>query len=466
MSPIDPLSQLGSAEERENIHFFRHFSSDELSGFSDSAFWQRQILQAVHMYPAIRHAVAGIGALHRKFVEGQEPAVPDDPSDKQLRFALKQSNKAIREILVSSSTRSLEDKLTMMAACILFDCLSCLQGHQTVSLEHIRNGLRLLAEVEQEVAENADANGHHPVPLNSIRAMFISRNLQARSIMSNEALRHWEPHPKGGFPLDSTPFQSFTHARTYFESLLNNLLAMIQGMDMNPPADKSHLPAVMEGYEEMIAQFNTGTRLLDEFLEQQAANGVDREDRAVLSLQLSQIHARFFLNSFKYWDGTKEFDWDVDETYFMKMVELAGRILKDEINRTRLTPLDYQSATSSLPARPVFTPGTEVCGALWTVACRSRSHHLRRQAIHLLRTFPRREGVWDSTVAATIAETALGMEEAAALAELGSVEQIPRELRVRSCALTYLSLRSAKVEIRNFRQHMTGQRGIVRYLKW
>lgn len=467
VTPIEPVSQLGSAEERESIHFFCTLSSGELAGFTECAFWQRQLLQATQVYPAIRHAVAGIGALHRKFIEGKQPAVPDDPSDKRLRFALQQSNKAIREILVSSSTKSLEDKLTMMTACILFDCLACLQGHQTVSIDHLRNGLRLLSEVEKELEESDQYQGQHPVSLASIRALFIARNVQARSILNNDTLREWEQHhPTNGFTLDQSKFKTFTEARTYFEALFSNLLALLQGMELNRP-HASQRPAIMESFADMIEQFNAGSALLDEFLFERKANGEAQDDPAVLSIQLKRLHVRFFLSSFKYWDGIRELDWEVDETYFLKMLDLARQILRAEETLTRKSRVASPSDPNDLPSvRPVFTPGTEVCASLWTVSCRSRSYALRREAIALMRNYPRREGVWDSALAATIAEEAVNIEEAGAMAQYGTAEVVPKELRTRSFAITYVSLRSAWVEIKSMKQHHLGERGYSKYLQW
>ena len=72
-------------------------SAPQLAGYFDSPFWQRTVLQAARNEPAVRYAVAGIGALHEKLLTGA--VSPEQCQDQRTRFALEQCNKSIHALL-------------------------------------------------------------------------------------------------------------------------------------------------------------------------------------------------------------------------------------------------------------------------------------------------------------------------------------------------------------------------------
>ena len=162
-SPLGTFSSalhLESLEEQEAFHFFRYRASIELSGFFDSGFWQYEIFQACKTLPPVRHAILALSAMHRKFIEGRLPVVPDDSSDKHLRFALQQANLAIQDLIQPHSQQeprrlSIADKMSMMTCAVLFNCLACIQGHQAVAIDHLRSGLKILKEVDEELIHSS-----------------------------------------------------------------------------------------------------------------------------------------------------------------------------------------------------------------------------------------------------------------------------------------------------------------------
>jgi hypothetical protein len=190
-----PGLDLNSTQEQEAFHFFKHHTAGELSGFIDSTFWQFEVLQASHTLPAIRHAIIAMAAMHRKFIVARMPVLPDDRPDGQLQFALLQSNRSIQELRKLTTRKSTSDSMAMMTACILFYCLACFQGHQKIALDHLRHGLMILHEVDKSLGVGDDGDDH-PVKLASLRAMFVTMDVQARGIMSDECLSTWPAHPK------------------------------------------------------------------------------------------------------------------------------------------------------------------------------------------------------------------------------------------------------------------------------
>lgn len=60
---------------------------------------------------------------------------------------------------------------------------------------------------------------------------------------------------------------------------------------------------------------------------------------------------------------------------------------------------------------PRFCLDTGVVMPLWSVAHKCRDKSIRQRAISLLLSFPRREGLWDSTLAGKITECVMNFEE-------------------------------------------------------
>ena len=112
--------------EQRLLYFFRTFTAPKLSGHFSPDFWERRVIQATDVEPAIRHAAIAIAAVHQDYVDWYQSKVYD-PSIQS--FAFRQYTKAISYLyqLMSTQTQQLDITLT---ACILFISFDCLLGNQ------------------------------------------------------------------------------------------------------------------------------------------------------------------------------------------------------------------------------------------------------------------------------------------------------------------------------------------------
>lgn len=85
------------------------------------------------------------------------------------------------------------------------------------------------------------------------------------------------------------------------------------------------------------------------------------------------------------------------------------------------------SAASS--HRPDFTFEISIVGPLYSVAHKCRDPFVRRKAISLLRSSLRQEGIWDSNMAAQVAERIITIEESG-LGEVRSAKDVPDWARI------------------------------------
>lgn len=131
-------------QEQHALQFFVKHSAPQLAGYFDSPFWQRMVLQAGRQEPAVRHAIAAIGALHEKLLTGAVNA--DQSQDKRTRFALEQCNKSIQHLVTPPDANVKPDLRLMLTTCVLFTCFEALQGHCEQAIIHATQGYSLLQQ--------------------------------------------------------------------------------------------------------------------------------------------------------------------------------------------------------------------------------------------------------------------------------------------------------------------------------
>jgi hypothetical protein len=176
--PLAPALRLQTPREQASFEFFTTHAVSSLRGFLDSPFWQRELLQAAHQHESIQHCIVALGAMHRRFYEGRSSHIHESElSDENLQFALRQSNQAIQGLLRSTGPgghMASIDKVTLMTCSILFSSMACLQGHQREGMQHLRSGIRLLNEIDNE---EYDRSERHPINVDSLRPILIGLDM-------------------------------------------------------------------------------------------------------------------------------------------------------------------------------------------------------------------------------------------------------------------------------------------------
>jgi hypothetical protein len=469
--------QLESREEQSSFNFFTSHAVFELPGFFASSFWRHEVLQAAQQQPAIRYAVIALGAMHRRYIAGKN--VAGDGDDWELRFALQQSNRAIQEILAHAwrvserkqgKGRGKADKVTIMTSCVLFNCMACLQGHQMEALQHLRSGIKLLREIDEEDArEKSIVEGEHevhPVSVKSLRGIFIGLDLQARSVMSRAHLETWEPVPLRKSPAcsDSSKklavFCTLSDVQLHLESTLNEFLAFVQALNhFQKPEDQE---TVNHMFQDLKTQAEEGSNMLAEVLSQSPTHTNAPNHQAFIALRLLRGCVDLAVAAFevKRFGMNKAPTPDFDQTALSKFSSMMDMM-------TEL--VGSHESNYSLSKRPVFSFTFGILATLWWVAQSAPSPTLRLKAIMMMMENPRREGLWDGPVAGQVALEALKLEMESVKGELGELKagaDVPDYLRVRNIDIEYIGTTGARVEFKNGRHTAMGKGGWIRHMTW
>jgi len=476
-----PTLPFESIEEQENLHFFQNYALPEMTGIFTSDFWQREILQAAQIQPAIRHSITALGAMHRRHMSGTSSSVPDDSSDAQLCFALHQSNRAIQEITRNSADRTGFNLIAVMTCCILFNCLSCLQGHQQDAINHLRSGIKLLKEFDDSVENGASAENVHPVSSESIRKVFITLTTQARGVMCEGDILNWEPQPKRSecmakFMDTTTSFPSASSAQLYLETIFNDIVVFLQDVSLR----SSEMGDIKATSLRLQHESRISQAMLDEFLASASFQREYQRDRKFAALRLTQILIKIFTRALKevsdgmLHDGGREGlpgSTLIEEEDFDTITTLSSQLIEPD-------PNSLEIASYAQPARrPVFTANFGIVMCLWVVATRAPDYNTRRRAIKLLLENPRRDGVWDGPLAGKIALEGLTLVEETRREQLGMScsdpgsfitheTQIPPELRMSDISIRYTGLREGIVEYRNAGHLAKKEQGWIKQISW
>lgn len=149
-----PLTSIpGSTEERRGFSYYLTKTVPEFSGYYDSSFWGRLLLQAAMKEPALRHAVIGIGSLHEAFANRR---LDYSPEKIERGFAINQYTKAIGYLRKSLSSRT-QEPLTALMSCILFVCFDSIRGHFESALVRIRYLLKLISNTSHRFICKVDS---------------------------------------------------------------------------------------------------------------------------------------------------------------------------------------------------------------------------------------------------------------------------------------------------------------------
>ena len=383
----------------------------------------------------------------------------------------------------------------MTTACIIFTCFASLEGHTPAALRHFKSGLALLKEVEIHGSGQGETekSSVHPVSVQSLRATLLDLNILARGISDYEDSDLGDPKQSGSVIIPPRAFISLNQACTYIEATTDKLLGFLQTTGMNDQ-DPGERVAIEQEYKRLVFQYESGRKLLDDFLARQTVPLTKQEHITLKLLKLRNCQVQLYTKAATLAPRDAETLWDVFESLFEEMLQLTEELLETTSEIISRSPAPeyniYKGSTLNqwasgggppgsgcLTARPVFSSTFGLATALWTVASRSRDPFMRRKAVALLMSYPRIEGFVDSGLMGRIAWEAMMMEESAYVAEHGlsnadcpftitAAADIMDDFRIRDSTLTYTGLRTADVEFQSMRQWRRGEPGIVKTFRW
>ncbi|KAJ3496990.1 hypothetical protein NLG97_g2249 [Lecanicillium saksenae] len=139
---VHPVGVNACPDDVELFHVFRTQVASRVAFGLDQAFWNRDLLQAAHVHPALWHAILAMAATHKALPQ----LLSDPPSETEDVLTLKHHHLSIKHML-NAATQSDElsylQKEMMLMAAVLLTTICSLRRYLPEALVHAKNGLRL-----------------------------------------------------------------------------------------------------------------------------------------------------------------------------------------------------------------------------------------------------------------------------------------------------------------------------------
>lgn len=438
----------------EGLYFqlFQSHTADELSGYFDSVFWSRLVLQECHAEAAIRHSVVALGALYKTLDKTTEspPSSPSaivDPVDsawQHWEVAVKSYSDAINALVNVAGQDSRANRTRLMAS-VLLACFDSFIGDHKQAIRQIQNGLALLEQLRAQRRRSFMPKPEEPVE-DEIIQMFTRLAIQAKSYdmafhfpkpyviqLIQPAADPSSPTSDVGSPVSlyqypiPEEFSSLRDARLAWDALCEKMFRFTETLFATASRDNpmgvlpAHLRQYGQGFKGQIEAWSTA---FEPLLSRRSSPGVTSQEKAAIAV-LKMFHIMgqiLFLMTF----SASETQFDVFQPQFQMIVNLGMEVVGDE--ERRAAEKRCQDPTTCrhkdhIPdifggdtyianhIKPSFSADLGIVPPLYVVATKCRDPVTRRQAIQLLRSSSRREGMWDSELVARIGTWIMGIEE-------------------------------------------------------
>ena len=388
--------------EQHAMQFFCVHSAPQLAGYFDAPFWQRMVLQAGRHEPAVRHAIAAVGALHERQLAGDHPL--DDFQDSQAQFALEQCNKSIRYLTQDVDETKKPNPRLIITASLLFTTFEAMQDRWQEAIEHATQGYKLLQYYES-TSQERETDDAFAVELYHLRSILVRLHVRMKALVhkdygaifnAEEMQIAWPKH-----------FASLHDARVSLEAVLNLLTVLFLDLDLDDRLYEmatSHadinaaLKPWLQAWEATFAALISNAKV--------TASLADR--KAAMVLKANALVAHIFSNV----DLSRgELAWDGFEDQFEAIVVLAAAVLEADDSMRRRSQIRRPQAAfiSSTNAEHAFSLG--IITPLCEVCARCRDPAICGKALKVLASHSRRECMWSSWSSWKVEKYLLGLEE-------------------------------------------------------
>jgi len=303
-------------------------------------------------------------------------------------FAMVQYNKAISHLARRLRDPEAATEVALLA-CILFICIEFLRGDVEPAIKHFKSGMGIaMASISNSGSTRAILTLER---ITESMLPFFNRLELLSMLFGQDSVWEYPTRLEQAVP---ERFHNVTEARDSIVHLMNLSLRFIRQMKFKKydrlilPDDYARLNALERGIKDWGSAF-------DALLLTDSVSAKDLDGAKVLRIHHLIVTV---------WLGTSIYAEESSSDRYMEELETAVTLA--EATQKRAIPREQRRAHAS-----TFLFDMEVVSPLYFVGIKCRHPVVRRRAIAVLRRAVRREGLWDSNMAAAIAERIASVEE-------------------------------------------------------
>ncbi|KIW75898.1 hypothetical protein Z517_10643 [Fonsecaea pedrosoi CBS 271.37] len=401
------------ADEKSHLEWFWCRTSKKLQGAFFSHAGNAVLFQASASELAVTHAMLALCAVHKG-------ADTSTHLRHEESFALVQYNKAIKYLrprLMAANDR-MALRLSLIS-CIAFVQLEFFRGHYQMARSHLEHGLRMLDSFRLHALAESSSGKQHSRSfvdqwiLRSFRGLYLQSTL-----FGQPPRRPWVVTEDPKHITEIATFSSTHQAREYMEHLLLricrvNKAHLEQQYSTSPQSDgacaaeclskqdlQHHVQSWKSVHDETLAQFRS------------TMNGLELFAHRLLdvyhTMAAVMVDTLFEPGETRFDRHTHHFVSIVQQTLGVRNMALTSGVRQKFFG-------SEEGLSHSIADLGTMAP-------LFYLALKCRVRGLRRQAIQLIAETPRKEGIWDASLVAQIANKVMDLEEAEAEADIRSLD--------------------------------------------
>jgi hypothetical protein len=394
LTTLSPTSlPSGNPCEHLALEFFQVRTISQLSGYFESDLWNRYILQLSLLEPSLYYATTALGSLHLWYATGKSLHSVDVPA-----FAFQQYNKAIYHLLRPAKPLS---TVVVLVACYIFSCFEALYGNYASASRHVASGIKLLSK---KIGDNPQtySTGKSTSGVSSEEGQIGDKLLYHFSRLDLQAATFdsaWIPRTISQESMLKLPsaFSSLEQARLLLNVLLLRIMEFKRSEALGGGSKGeggAQIAIVRQKLQHDSVQWSNAF----ECWRAQTSGSLDR--RHISSSRLLKVHILAGNIMLSVPEGAKETTFDQFLPLFQSIVS--------EVSHLVSSPPPSKSHTE---LQRYFSNELGIIPALYLTGVKCRDPVVRRKAQALLASSQRREGVWDSLLAAKVVEHIIAIEE-------------------------------------------------------
>lgn len=346
------------------------------------------VIQSSYREPAVKHAMAAIGALHERIMQGD--LVDGYRGSVATEFALEQCNKSIACLVsgsdhstsVSNGRKNQTPRTTLtLITCILFTCFEAMQGRCNSAVNHALQGHQILRSTADE---RNKASPQEVDEVEELRPLAERLEVQAKALVDKSK----QPQQNHSANAPMLPLvivmHDLQHAHATLQTAINNVMVFMQSFNPKAPPDEIAMNMAEKNlrYAPWFYQWEVA---FTEYLSRNFGVMSDIEVKRAMVLKANHC-AGTMLARVDQSQGAAAYDAFEEECE--AIVSLSEQVL----SAYSVPPLPTLNSANS--GTSFLSLSLWVTDPLWIVISRCRNPSVRKAAFHLLSQHPRQEGIW------------------------------------------------------------------------
>ncbi|PWY68190.1 hypothetical protein BO83DRAFT_409770 [Aspergillus eucalypticola CBS 122712] len=372
-----------TSDEQRCISFFQNRIGPSIVAYFDCFLWQRLVLQLSQVEPAAFHALVAFSAIYADYEARGVLVNNNNPDNALQRFALDQCGRAYKWLNSRSASQDPGFRDIILVCCVLFIMTEWMRGQYDSAKIHLKNGLRILEGDQTLTAATA--------AFSSVFGQCLGESLASLKVQSTyfgieEPTQPQPPKsPDPGTPiLDDKVFYTLLDARLTFEPLMGDIFQFhLFTSRLSEEETSLNYGQLSDIQFELSSRLNRFAIALELFCISSYHQLSRNAQRSLRTMQLHQQVLSIVVNL-----SLLGHEHDVLDFYnpsFEHILSLTEAII------------------ASFTNRPSVCLDMGVILPLSFVATRCREPLIRARALRVLRSWPHREGPWESSFIAECA---------------------------------------------------------------